>query len=562
MVSLPSLHDYQMDCEFIAGIVADGPSKTLAFRRLRYLQAQFQTYLMLNEQKESDEQKKAPHRDFYNVRKVDTHVHHSACMNCKHLLRFIKTKLKQCPNDVVMFRDGKHLTLQEVFASLNLTAYDLNIDVFDMHAHKDSFHRFDRFNLKYNPMGEGRLREIFLKTDNMVKGRYLAEVTQEVIDDLEESKYQMVEWRLSIYGRSRDEWDKLAAWVVDNNLMSDNVRWLIQVPRLFETFRASGALASFQDMLTNIFAPLFEVTQDPSSHPKLHHFLKRVIGFDCVDDESRPEKRLHRKLPFPQYWETAANPPYSYYLYYLWANIAALNHFRKQRNMGLMVFRPHGGEAGDPEHCINAFLLVHGLSHGITLRKVPVVQYLFYLTQIGLAMSPLSNNSLFLTYDRNPFPAYHQIGMNVSLSTDDPLQFHYTREPLIEEFSIAAQIWKFSSADMCEIARNSVLQSGFEVPVKQLWLGESCLQEGPNGNDINKSNVPMRRVLFRFNQLEKERAIVRGDMGVFDEFVNQEPVQRRVEEVMLKEIENEINEPVKLCSCLANLREDAMNGTA
>ena len=25
--------------------------------------------------------KQVPHRDFYNIRKVDTHVHHSSCMN-------------------------------------------------------------------------------------------------------------------------------------------------------------------------------------------------------------------------------------------------------------------------------------------------------------------------------------------------------------------------------------------------------------------------------------------------------------------------------------------------
>lgn len=55
---------------------------------------------------------------------------------------------------------------------------------------------------------------------------------QEVMSDLEESKYQNAEYRLSIYGRSRDEWDKLAKWAVDNKVYSDNVRWLIQVPRL------------------------------------------------------------------------------------------------------------------------------------------------------------------------------------------------------------------------------------------------------------------------------------------------------------------------------------------
>ena len=48
----------------------------------------------------------------------------------------------------------------------------------DMHAHQDSFHRFDKFNLKYNPIGESRLREIFLKTDNYIQGRYLAELTK------------------------------------------------------------------------------------------------------------------------------------------------------------------------------------------------------------------------------------------------------------------------------------------------------------------------------------------------------------------------------------------------
>lgn len=55
---------------------------------------------------------------------------------------------------------------------------------------------------------------------------------QEVMADLEESKYQNSELRLSIYGRSRDEWDKLAQWAVEHRVYSDNVRWLVQVPRL------------------------------------------------------------------------------------------------------------------------------------------------------------------------------------------------------------------------------------------------------------------------------------------------------------------------------------------
>ena len=75
----------------------------------------------------------------------------------------------------------------------------------------------------------------------------------------------------------------------------------------------------------------------------------------------------------------------------------------------------------------SAFLTSHSISHGILLRKVPGLQYLWYLKQIGLAMSPLSNNALFLTYERNPLPDFFQAGLNVSLSTDDPLQFHFTK---------------------------------------------------------------------------------------------------------------------------------------
>lgn len=91
------------------------------------------------------------------------------------------------------------------------------------------------------------------------------------------------------------------------------------------------------------------------------------------------------------------------------------------------VFRPHCGEAGDTDHLTSAFLTAHSISHGILLRKVPALQYLFYLKQIGLAMSPLSNNALFLTYERNPLPDFFKVGLNVSLSTDDPLQFHFTK---------------------------------------------------------------------------------------------------------------------------------------
>ncbi|KAF1842657.1 AMP deaminase [Cucurbitaria berberidis CBS 394.84] len=508
IVTIPTLREFYIDLDSILEISSDGPSKSFAFRRLQYLEGKFNLYYLLNEYQETADSKQVPHRDFYNVRKVDTHVHHSACMNQKHLLRFIKSKMKRSQDEVVLFRDGKHLTLKEVFESINLTAYDLSIDTLDMHAHTDSFHRFDKFNLKYNPVGESRLRTIFLKTDNFIKGRYLAEITKEVISDLESSKYQFVEWRISIYGRDLYEWDKLAAWVIDNKLFSPNVRWLIQVPRLFDVYKATGLMENFQQVVVNLFQPLFEVTRDPTSHPKLHIFLQRVIGFDSVDDESKVERRVYKKFPFPKEWCTKQNPPYSYWMYYLFANIASLNVWRKQRGFNTFLLRPHCGEAGDTDHLAAAVLCCHSISHGLLLRKVPLLQYIFYLEQIGVAMSPLSNNALFLAYERNPFLSYFRRGLNVSLSTDDPLQFAFTKEPLIEEYSVAAQIYKLSAVDMCELAKHSVEQSGFEHIVKQKWLGSHYHLPGVAGNDMARSNVPSIREAFRHETLMGELAMI------------------------------------------------------
>lgn len=53
----------------------------------------------------------------------------------------------------------------------------MNVDLLDVHADKSTFHRFDKFNLKYNPCGQSRLREIFLKQDNLIQGVFLENTT-------------------------------------------------------------------------------------------------------------------------------------------------------------------------------------------------------------------------------------------------------------------------------------------------------------------------------------------------------------------------------------------------
>jgi len=502
---VPDLETFVTDMQMICALIADGPLKSFCYRRLSYLHSKYQLHLLLNELKELAGQKAVPHRDFYNVRKVDTHIHAAACMNQKHLLRFIKKSLKTDGHQIVCKAGEKEMSLKDVFESMNLTAYDLTVDMLDCHADRNTFHRFDKFNAKYNPIGESRLREVFMKTDNYVGGKYFATLMKEVIVDLEESKYQNLELRLSIYGRNKDEWDGLAEWAINNNVYSDNVRWMIQVPRLYDIYKANNCVEDFQQILVNLFEPLFEVTKDPKSHPALHRFLQYVIGFDSVDDESKPENPMFDiDVPTPDEWNDFENPPYSYYLYYMFANITVLNHFREERGLNTFVFRPHCGEAGPVQHLVSAFMMCESISHGLLLRKVPVLQYLYYVCQIGIAMSPLSNNSLFLNYNRSPLPDYLARGLNISISTDDPLQFHFTKEPLMEEYSIAAQVWKLSSCDMCELARNSVITSGFSHHVKQHWLGPNYTREGVAGNDMTRTNVPDIRVAYRHESLMGE----------------------------------------------------------
>ncbi|KAK2100740.1 AMP deaminase 3 [Saguinus oedipus] len=336
-----------------------------------------------------------------------------------------------------------------------------------------------------------------------------------------------------------------------------------------------------------------------------------VTGFDSVDDESKHSDHMFSdKSPSPDVWTSEQNPPYSYYLYYMYANIMVLNNLRRcdmpshmcihlpannvhmftyhrtnnvhtftyhhtnnvhtftyhhtnnvhtftyhhtnnvhtftyhrtnnvhmfthhltnsvhtERGLSTFLFRPHCGEAGSITHLVSAFLTADNISHGLLLKKSPVLQYLYYLAQIPIAMSPLSNNSLFLEYSKNPLREFLHKGLHVSLSTDDPMQFHYTKEALMEEYAIAAQVWKLSTCDLCEIARNSVLQSGLSHQThvlmylrsadnslgditgweeeKQKFLGQNYYKEGPEGNDIRKTNVAQIRMAFRYETLCNE----------------------------------------------------------
>uniref|UniRef100_A0A8C1ZY94 AMP deaminase n=1 Tax=Cyprinus carpio TaxID=7962 RepID=A0A8C1ZY94_CYPCA len=462
----PDLETFAIEMSHVLAMIADGPTKTYCHRRLNFLMSKFHLHEMLNEMAELKELKSVPHRDFYNVRKVDTHIHAAACMNQKHLLKFIKDTYKTEADRVVLEKGGKKFTLKQVFEDLKMDPYDLTVDSLDVHAGRQTFHRFDKFNSKYNPVGASELREIYIKSDNYINGEYFARLIKEVAHDLEESKYQHAEPRLSIYGRAPEEWDSLSKWFIKQKLYSPNMRWIIQVPRIYQS-RLMGLKEN-----KGKSGPWIDFSK------ALDAFLQ-VTGFDSVDDESKHSDHIFTyKSPKPEEWTMEENPPYTYYLFHMYANIMVLNNLRKERGLNTFQFRPHCGEAGSITHLVSAFLTADNISHGLNLKKSPVLQYLYYLAQVP--------------------------NLCVSLSTDDPLQFHYTKEALMEEYAIAAQLWKLSTCDVCEIARNSVLQSGLSHQEKKHFLGENYLQDGPEGNDIRRTNVAQIRMAYRHETLCNE----------------------------------------------------------
>ncbi|KYN97089.1 putative AMP deaminase [Plasmodium gaboni] len=505
--NIKSPEDYLSSIQEIMNVVQDPACKSFCFQRLKYLEKKFDFHIMFNGPLELSETRDIKHRDFYNIRKVDVHVHHSACMQQKELLRFIREKYRTEPNTVVYVNEKREmLTLKSIFdEELKSTAYESTIDTLGVNALGNCFHRFDLFNEKYNPFGQKLLRDIFLKTDNYIEGRYLAEITKKQIKNLERSKYQHVEWRISIYGKNKNEWLKISKWVLNNKLSSIRVRWMIQVPRLYHIYKKMKLINTFADFLSNIFSPCFEAIKNPESNKEIFIFLHQIVGWDSVDDESIISNYTLKggELPTPDKYTSEHNPPYSYYAYYMYINIRMLNEFMISRNMRPMAFRPHCGEIGNISHLSCMFLLADRINHGINLRKSPVLLYLYYLKQIGLALSPLSNNALFLHLDKNPFKRFFKIGLNVTLSTDDPLMFHFTDEPLLEEYSICAHTWKLSTVDLCEIARASVIQSGYEPAFKKHWLGD---EDGffYFQNDPNKTNLSNTRMVYRRNTLEEE----------------------------------------------------------
>jgi AMP deaminase len=159
------------------------------------------------------------------------------------------------------------------------------------------------------------MRRIFLKTTNYMGGWYFAGLIKLVLSRHKESKGHnlAVEMCLSIYGMECYEWLDLVKWVLNDweggdfpgLVLSSHNCWLVQVPCLWRIYRNKpGEIErSFQEMLDNLFVPMFEAMLCPEEHPEVADLLKHIVGIDSVDDEG-----AHEVSASMLWWAVFSNP--------------------------------------------------------------------------------------------------------------------------------------------------------------------------------------------------------------------------------------------------------------
>lgn len=64
LFDIPTIREYFVDLDYVLGVISDGPAKSMAYRRLKYLTSKFEMYSLLNESQElADMKVRGDHRN-------------------------------------------------------------------------------------------------------------------------------------------------------------------------------------------------------------------------------------------------------------------------------------------------------------------------------------------------------------------------------------------------------------------------------------------------------------------------------------------------------------------
>ena len=592
------IRDYDRISECINDF-CQGYYKTYVTKKNSYLLNKFELYTNLCSNLEIQQTKMIPHKDFYNVLKVDPDLLINGCFSIHQLNNFIMNKLRTDSKKIVVELDGQTKTLGELFET-----GDSNTSSYEHVVIDDDF--LEWYQYQYLPNHSGSLEKVmflndqdmdantatklfyfkvaklFLEFDNYIEGQYLFELIETCIFK-RKSRHQL--YQLSIdfqFNMAKDEKSgKLYNQWCENFYNFNerfakhnhrNIEWNVRVHRNYTYLFEQGLVFNFEDYLNEI-----------------HHLIKNAPKVNCSikhidviyrDSDSYLWKSFScTAATSPANWNISDNPPLAYYMFYihqllsentikskgnkvcdnngnLCSNITLRNNCGSQKSMGKLSQFTMLGDSIYKESLIANILLADSnqITSAEPIAQTAIFQYLYYILQITCIVSPLStvskyyggsdvhdynksNDTLYhatnfstasinktpqsnshsssdvsmknrdLNYSRasnffyrgNPFMDMHKMGIRVVLSSHS-IVFNnsYTRDPLLEEYSVAASIYLINSCDMCELALNSTTDHGdynykdetYDHPFEDNEEEEAYGYE----DDVYKHNVaPVRR---------------------------------------------------------------------
>ena len=196
-----TIHEYTQfmkDYKYILGLCENQSVIYFCKERLNELSKKYTLHNLLNAQKRDT----SSTEDIHTISKVDTHIHAAACMTESQLLEFIKEKGQKDQKEIVRrYTDEKgekkEETLEDLFRRLKIDLNNFSMNQLRVRAGYEFFNRFDVFNASYKIAGEDMLRTVFLKAENIMEGKYFAELIKQVFEQLNGTSTRL-ELRLSV----------------------------------------------------------------------------------------------------------------------------------------------------------------------------------------------------------------------------------------------------------------------------------------------------------------------------------------------------------------------------
>jgi aminodeoxyfutalosine deaminase len=138
-----------------------------------------------------------------------------------------------------------------------------------------------------------------------------------------------------------------------------------------------------------------------------------------------------------------------------------------------LISVPHAGETVGPDSVRGALheLQADRLGHGVRAIEDPTLLAEIKQNRIPLEVSPSSNICLhvYRQIEMHPFPHLDQMGLLVTLNSDDPPLF---KTNLLHEYEIAAKVFGYGKEDLMRIGRNGFLACLPDAATKQRLLAE------------------------------------------------------------------------------------------